>query len=149
MKTQPNVIVEFSNERAPITPSFNKGVIYTMNKFDCLTGETSIIKLDSETLACHEIYQSKFNLVHMAMFEKKSGNGDGNPTHKGRPNRISKSDLYRSSGRSSSKKRQSDSSYADFAESCMEKKILFSLVSYSKNHLNLEIISETWRGVPS
>ena len=71
MKSTPHVIVEFSNIRVPITPTFNKSILYTINNFDSQTGETSIIKIDSDTLACNEIYQSKFKLIHMAIYEKK------------------------------------------------------------------------------
>lgn len=69
MRTQPNSIVEFSKDKPPITPRLNKNVVYAMNLFDKITGETSIIQIDSETLACYEIYQSKFTLIDMDIHE--------------------------------------------------------------------------------
>lgn len=40
-----------------------------------------------------------------------------------------------------------DNSYTDHNELYTERRILFSLISQSKNHLNLEIISDTWHGL--
>ena len=94
MRTQPHAIVEFNRSSPPISPHINKNVIYTTKMFDMMTGETSIIKINLETMSCYEIYQSKFNLIHFAMFENKSSVSDLiNLPNK--PKKISKNDLFR------------------------------------------------------
>ena len=44
--------------------------MYCMNLINSLAGETSILKLDTDTLLCYEIYQSKFQIVHLSLYEK-------------------------------------------------------------------------------
>ena len=47
-------------------------IMYFLNMHDLMTGDTSIVKLDTDTLECDEIYTSHFEIVHMSMQEDKS-----------------------------------------------------------------------------
>lgn len=58
-----------------MTPGENQSMVYCLHTLDQLTGETSVVKINSETLSCYELYQSKFNIVHLALQEQVDGDG--------------------------------------------------------------------------
>ena len=40
--------------------------MYVQNCIDEMTGETSILKIHTDTFICYEIYYSRFRIVHMS-----------------------------------------------------------------------------------
>jgi hypothetical protein len=64
-----NYVVEFSFITPPISPM--ESFMYFLNCYDKLSGDTSVVKLNTETLECDEIYQSRFEIVHIGMQETK------------------------------------------------------------------------------
>lgn len=69
-----------------------------------------------------------------------------------KPKKISKSDLYRSNTRNNGQSKSTNSKQQmnfeiEPNENQFKNKVWFSLLSQSKNQLNLEIISDTWTWV--
>ena len=65
IKKNPDDCVSFSFDIKPLYQENKSDVIYFHNIVDMMTGETSIIKLFTDTFDCYEIYQSRFRVVHM------------------------------------------------------------------------------------
>ena len=57
----------FDMEMPPIIHPDHPEAMYFSCCVDQINGETSIAKLDTETLQCYEIYQSRFRIIHMAV----------------------------------------------------------------------------------
>jgi hypothetical protein len=64
-------VVEFTFEKPPLSPQDQSGILYFLNMHDMMSGDTSVVKLNTDTLECDEIYQSRFEIVHMGMQEGK------------------------------------------------------------------------------
>lgn len=62
-------VAEFTFDKSPISPKDRSNVLYFLNRHDMQTGETSVVKLNTETLECDEIYSSRFEIVHIGMQE--------------------------------------------------------------------------------
>lgn len=88
LKKNPEKCVSFSFDVKPLYQENKSDVMYFHYIVDMMTGETSIIKLFTDTFICHEIYQSRFRVVHMNM-QQIEYKGDKAPV-------ISKDQLWRS-----------------------------------------------------
>lgn len=62
-----NYVVEFSFDCPPISPMDQSNFLYLLNCYDKHSGDTSVVKLNTDSLECDEIYQSRFEIVHMGM----------------------------------------------------------------------------------
>ena len=52
----------------PLSPN-EAPTCYVLNTIDHLTGETSVLKLKTDTLSCTEIYKSKFKIINISQYE--------------------------------------------------------------------------------
>ncbi len=66
LKRAPNEVVKFNFDVQPVCLRTCPSFMYISNCVDEVTGETSLIKFNKDTLQCTEIYQSKFKIIHMA-----------------------------------------------------------------------------------
>lgn len=62
-------VAEFTFEKPPISPIDQSNILYFLNVHDMMSGDTSVVKLNTDTLECDEIYSSRFEIVHMGMQE--------------------------------------------------------------------------------
>jgi hypothetical protein len=66
---KPETFVDFSLKMPPISPKSYVDIMYLTSCFDGKTGDTSVIKIDTVTLNCIEVYQSNFKIVHIAILD--------------------------------------------------------------------------------
>lgn len=72
LKKNKQRIIEFDPASPPISPTEKPHVMYLTNCFDQLTGDTSLMKIKTNTLECFEIYQSNFKVENLTINEMKN-----------------------------------------------------------------------------
>ena len=69
-KENPKSILEFKIGQEPIMPDYVDDQIYCLHVTDELSGETSLLKIDTNLLVCSEIYQSNFRINNISIMSK-------------------------------------------------------------------------------
>jgi hypothetical protein len=64
-------IIEFDSNNRPISPATKPHIMYLTNCFDPISGDTSLMKIKTNTLECFEIYQSSFRIQNLSLNEMK------------------------------------------------------------------------------
>ena len=137
--------MSFSFDIKPLYQENKSDIIYFHSIVDMMTGETSIIKLFTDTFDCYEIYQSRFRVVHMNLQQIQLK--DKTPV-------ISKDLLWRSNEYSvdgshvkmineeERKQSRKNKEAQDVDTKNGSGQYYISLLSQSKVHINIEVIKD-------
>ena len=139
LNEQPDMFVHFSLELPPVSPKSRPEIMFFTNCFDGKTGDTSVVKIDTHSLDCIEIYQSNFKIVHMAIldFDQCSAGNQRDDAVV-----VTHDKLWRGLGKMSTQTKELKKDIHDInAQSKKKRKVYLSLISQSKNYANVEVIS--------